>query len=200
MCLKSPSAPNPAGVTQKTLGAQINMAPAMFGANSQFSPLYSQLNLDNLFSFLNGSDPTTTTYGAKGNVPGGTVTTPGNPGFHPLYQNSVMPALTTAQIVKVIGSSPQRDYSAHELLDLASRTYHVFHLIVEEGSFARGHLSGVRASWQSLLGQRALSLKDHTKLAQGIVAIIEQNEAALGRGVVSTARKELPGYVALLPA
>jgi len=103
MCFQTPSVPSPGAVTSQTLAAQLKYAPATFAADAQFSPQYSQLSLDNLFSFLNGSADTTTNYAATGKpgsktyIPGGSVTTPGNPGFLSLYQNQIMPALTSAQ-------------------------------------------------------------------------------------------------------
>lgn len=106
--------------------------------------------------------------------------------------------LLAAQISRFIGDTPEKDYTAEELLALASKTYNVFHIIIEEGNYARGHLTATREAWQKLMGQQALSLKDHTKLADGIVSIIEMHEASLGSGKVTTRPKELPGYVALL--
>lgn len=108
------------------------------------------------------------------------------------------PALTAEQIKKFIGTSVERDYTARELLDLASRQYNCYHLIIEEGNYARGNLAGVQRAWQDLMGQRALSLKDHKKLAAGIVSIIEHNEHSMGTSKsLGTAPKELPGYLAL---
>lgn len=59
---------------------------------------------------------------------------------------------------------------------MVSRMYHVFHVIVEEGSHARRDPHGVRSSWNELLGQRVIGLADHTKLAEVIVSAIEINE------------------------
>lgn len=108
------------------------------------------------------------------------------------------PKLRADQIAAVLGESPQIDLSAEELLREVSEKYHVFHIIIEEGNYARGNLESTRAAWKRLMGQRALSLADHTKLGEGIIAIIEMNEDSMGRSK-TTAPKELPGYVALLP-
>lgn len=110
------------------------------------------------------------------------------------------PPLTTLQIKEFIGDTPESDESAVALLKAARDTYHVYHIIIEEGNYARGHLAQVRERWTKLMGQgHALSLKDHTKLAEGIAAIIQMNEDMMGHGA-STKPKELPGYVALLEA
>jgi hypothetical protein len=54
--------------------------------------------------------------------------------------------------------------------------YHVFHIIVEEGSHAMAHMGEVVNSWTELLGQRVLRLADHTKLAEVVVSAIEVTE------------------------
>ena len=102
--------------------------------------------------------------------------------------------LRAEQIRRFVGDRLEVDLPAAQLLRWASEKYNVFHIIVEEGSYARGSLSKVRKDWQHLMGQNALSLKDHTKLAEGIVSIIEMNEAALGHGTVLRTQS-LPSYV-----
>lgn len=103
MCLQTPQAPSPGAITAQTLAAQLAAAPGEFNANSTYSPLYSQLSLDDLTGFLNGSPASTTSYaavgkpGSKGYIPGGTTTTPGNAGFLSEYQNQIMPTLTGAE-------------------------------------------------------------------------------------------------------
>ena len=79
-------------------------------------------------------------------------------------------------ITRFLGDPPQRDFKSRELLTLVSRMYHVFHVIVEEGSHARHDPRGVRDRWTELLGQRVIGLSDHTKLAEVIVSAIEVNE------------------------
>ena len=79
-------------------------------------------------------------------------------------------------ITRFLGDPPQRDFKSRELLTLVSRMYHVFHVIVEEGSHARHDPRGVRDRWTDLLGQRVIALSDHTKLAEVIVSAIEVNE------------------------
>lgn len=105
------------------------------------------------------------------------------------------PPLLSKQIEHVMGDTPQKDLSAADLLVEAQRTYNVFHIIIEEGSYARTRLAQTQHAWKQLLGQNALSLKDHNKLTEGIVAIINMNEDAMGHGKrVNPA--VLPDYVA----
>lgn len=84
--------------------------------------------------------------------------------------------LTADQILRVLGDNVQRDYSARDLLTMASRMYHVFHIIVEEGQHARMNRDRVMNCWSDLLGQRAIPLADHTKLAEVVVSAIEVTE------------------------
>jgi hypothetical protein len=94
--------------------------------------------------------------------------------------------LTAAQIKRVIGTRPQSDFTARQLLDLASRQYHVFHVIVQEGSNYRSHPGPVRGSWTDILGQRALMLSDHTRLSEVIVSAIQITEGANAEHVAAS--------------
>ena len=84
--------------------------------------------------------------------------------------------LLAAHAASIFGDSLQRDLSVHELLTLVSRMYHVVHVVVEEGSYARAHLPQVLTKWRALLGQRVLRLKDYRRLAEVVVSAIEVNE------------------------
>lgn len=95
-------------------------------------------------------------------------------------------ALTADQIKKVFGSKAGRDYTSEELLAMAERNYHVFHIIVEQGSHYRHSGEAVRRKWTKLLGQRAIGLSDYTKLAEVIVATIQANEGVDHASVVGS--------------
>jgi hypothetical protein len=56
---------------------------------------------------------------------------------------------------------------------MVSRTYHVFHVMIEEGNFFQRASSRVTKAWRDLLGQNALLLSDHTKLGETIVSAIQ---------------------------
>lgn len=84
--------------------------------------------------------------------------------------------LLASQIKKITGDTPQSDYTSEQLLNMVSRMYHVFHVVVEEGSHARSHLPQVMNSWTKLLGQRVLRLSDYKKLAEVVVSAIQVNE------------------------
>jgi hypothetical protein len=81
--------------------------------------------------------------------------------------------LLSSEIEEFLGENPERDFTASELLAMVEKQYHVFHIVIEEGSNARRDLKGVLKSWRDVLGQRVISLSDHTKLAEVIVSTIQ---------------------------
>lgn len=74
-----------------------------------------------------------------------------------------------------LGEDLQYDIGADELLALVQQKYDVFHIVVEEGSYARRHgPDRVAAAWNDVLGQgRVIRLSDHTKLPEVIVSAIQ---------------------------
>lgn len=83
--------------------------------------------------------------------------------------------VTKEQISRIFGDNVETDLTSQDLLTMANRSYHVYHLMVEEsGSFD----STVQRNWRNLLGERALLLSDHTKMAEVIVSTIAINEGA----------------------
>lgn len=110
--------------------------------------------------------------------------------------------LTKAQIKRFVGDSVETDFSTRELLQIAQRTYDIFHIIIEEGSHARTHLDRVVRGWTDLLGQHVIRLSDHKRLAETIVSaieVVEGGDAAAstkgwgsGASIVHAAVKDLP--------
>lgn len=86
------------------------------------------------------------------------------------------PVLEASHIKRVFGTGAQRDLPTADVLAMAARRYEVFHVVVEEGSFARSRLDVVMKSWTEVLGQRVLRLSDHEKLSEVIVSAIEITE------------------------
>lgn len=114
--------------------------------------------------------------------------------------------LSADEIASVTGERPERDYTSEELLDMAERNYHVFHIMVEQGSHYRHYGDRVRSKWNNLLGQRAIGLSDYTRLAEVIVSTIQATEGMSPEDVskswggdtalvVSHAIKQLAGSV-----
>lgn len=84
--------------------------------------------------------------------------------------------LTADQIKNIFGDNDQQDYTRDQLLEMAQEKYHVFHLIVEQGSCARHALEAVTNDWKQLLGHRAIGLSNHSHLSEVIVSVMQVNE------------------------
>lgn len=93
--------------------------------------------------------------------------------------------LSKAQIKSIIGDDLDANLSTADILALAQRTYDVYHIVIEEGNYARGRLQQALDSWTPLLGQHVIRLKDHQKLAETIVSAIEVAE---GRDAADSAK------------
>jgi len=83
--------------------------------------------------------------------------------------------LTKDQVKQIFGDNIECDLTAKDLLAMVSRFYHVYHLMVEESGTFDG---SIQRNWRNLLGERALLLSDHTKMAEVIVSTIAVNEGA----------------------
>lgn len=84
--------------------------------------------------------------------------------------------LTRAQIKRFVGDDLEVDVSSEEILREAQRSYDVFHIIIEEGSYAKSAMNRTVDSWTKILGQRVIRLADHTKISETIVSAIEVAE------------------------
>lgn len=107
------------------------------------------------------------------------------------------PVLLASHVKRVFGGrKPQGDMSSAEVLALASRTYEVFHVVVEEGSFYAHSPDEVMHSWREVLGQRVLRLSDHTRLSEVIVSAIAVCEGQDVDEVVASWKGQTAGVVA----
>ncbi len=96
------------------------------------------------------------------------------------------PGLKADQIKQFLGIREATNMSSQEILKLASEKYEIFHLIVEEGHYARSQPKAVLQSWTSVLGQRAMRLSDYTRLSEVIVSAIQINEGEHEENVISS--------------
>jgi hypothetical protein len=82
--------------------------------------------------------------------------------------------LDPTEIERVMGYKPQGGTNAKKLLEAARKRYHVFHIVVMEGNYARSNPSETVTAWNSLLGEdHVIQLHDHTKLAEVAVSAIQ---------------------------
>lgn len=84
----------------------------------------------------------------------------------------VLDGIERDQLSRVLGVEARRGLSGREAVRLASEMYEVFHIIVD-GSYARHNMAEVRASWERILPERVIYLRDPAKLAKTIVGTIE---------------------------
>jgi hypothetical protein len=94
------------------------------------------------------------------------------------------PYLRADDLEKVLGYKPEKDYTAEELLNMVSRQYEVFHLIVEEGGC--GTSKYTTDNWAKLLGERAIKLADHTKMGEVIVSTMQVMEGMAAKSVIDS--------------
>ncbi len=88
---------------------------------------------------------------------------------------------------RVFGDSVQADMPSAEVLAMASRLFHVFHIIIAEGNYPRMHgLDAVKQPWTELLDERAVILRDHKALANLVVSLVQVNEGADAASVASS--------------
>src|SRR5215470_8418821 len=86
--------------------------------------------------------------------------------------------LRQSAVKRFFGDDIQKDLAAAELVSLVSRGWEYFHLMVMEGSYMQSRPDSVTRAWTDLIGQRALPLTDHTRMAE---VIISAAEVASGR-------------------
>jgi hypothetical protein len=94
--------------------------------------------------------------------------------------------LTASEIERWFGDQPKRDYTASELLTALERDWNVFHLMVEEGDYMSRHGDRTKRHWIEVLGQRALPLSDHSKMAEVIISTIEVTEGRAADDVAAS--------------
>lgn len=93
------------------------------------------------------------------------------------------PRLEKEYLESKCGIIVEADIDPKALLTEVSRQWEVFHLIVEEGT---NYTDRVRPAWTKLLGQRAIPLSDHTKMAEVIVSTIQVVEGADAKAVAGS--------------
>lgn len=81
--------------------------------------------------------------------------------------------LRKSSVKRFFGDDIERDLTAEELIALVSRGWEYFHLMVTEGSYMHSRPDRVTRAWTDLIGQRALPLTDHTRMAEVIISAVE---------------------------
>jgi hypothetical protein len=76
------------------------------------------------------------------------------------YQNLSEEDLTT-----VFGPGEYQEYTPAQLLKMAREKYNVFHIVIEQGSYASSYGSSVMETWRELLGNAVLPLANFEDLS-----------------------------------
>lgn len=87
-------------------------------------------------------------------------------------------SLTAGELRRVMGERQSQGVAPAIALEAAQRMYHCFHIVAEEGSYARSDPERVVGAWQDLMGQRVIRLSDHRRIAEVVVSAIAINEGA----------------------
>lgn len=107
--------------------------------------------------------------------------------------------LTADQIEKFLGYRPQYSLKSADILRDSQRKYDVFHIVIEEGDYARSNKDKVLDSWRKILGQRVISLSDYNKVAETIVSTIQVAEGEDAKAVTASFGKAVFDAVKALP-
>lgn len=91
----------------------------------------------------------------------------------------IHPVVTRDQAKRFVGVDLERDVTAAECLDLARRSFEVFHVVLRSG-FSAGEpgFAAALASWRPLLGERVLVLDNYENLAELVVSTMQVAEGA----------------------
>ena len=89
-----------------------------------------------------------------------------------------MPPTSTSKVLieKFTADKVQSEAGFKDTIAAAEKMYNYYHIIVAEGSYARGRLDKVKKAWSDLIGQNAVVLNDYHSLSELMVSLIEINE------------------------
>jgi hypothetical protein len=81
--------------------------------------------------------------------------------------------ISAENVKRVMGPQFDRLMTKKECIDLAMKSYEVFHVVLEQEGYASHSLQQVLKSWNEVLPQRVVRLTDVTKLAETVVSILQ---------------------------
>lgn len=79
-------------------------------------------------------------------------------------------SLTADNLKEIMGYKQSDELTAEQLLSEAQRTYHVFHIHINEASYRND--AQVFDSWKKLLGERFIVLEDHEAIGELIASTV----------------------------
>lgn len=97
--------------------------------------------------------------------------------------------LSERDLQRVYGTGEFKTLTPSETLALAKEKYNVFHVIIEQGSYAAARLTKVRASWKEIMSNNVLFLKDFRDLSDVVVATMKIANGADLHEVIAESKK-----------
>lgn len=95
--------------------------------------------------------------------------------------------VSASAVSNIIGGGLQTDMPYKDLVNVVSKMYNYYHIIIKEGSYCRHYgVDAVKAKWVDIMGQNAIVLDDYHDLAEVIVSIIEINEGKDAKAVAAS--------------
>lgn len=80
--------------------------------------------------------------------------------------------MKASELAAVFGPGQYENMQPGEILDAAKKMYNVFHIVIEQGSYARTRLNSVKSTWTDMLGNNVLFLKDFRNLSELVTSTI----------------------------
>ena len=108
----------------------------------------------------------------------------------------ILEGVTRDQAASFLGIDLQSDLTSRQCIDMASRAYEVFHVVLCNEGYASYGLDKVRETFEPLLPQRILYVEDYRKVAESIVSAIQVVEGANKAAVAASWDKETAPVVA----
>lgn len=87
--------------------------------------------------------------------------------------------------LKTLGFSLETEITSIQSLTRAQEKYNVFHIVVEEGSYAKRDLNRVLISWEPHLKKKVIRLSNYKHISQVITSVIHVNEGKDPNSVIS---------------
>jgi hypothetical protein len=81
--------------------------------------------------------------------------------------------LTIAEQERTFGPGEYSDLTPAQTLKLAEKNYHVFHIVIEQGSYCSSRPRQVKDSWTKLMGTSVLFLSDFEDLDELVLATMK---------------------------
>ena len=76
--------------------------------------------------------------------------------------------------------------SGEDIINMASRNWDVFHIVLANEGYCRHGRDRVISSWKAILPERTIILDDVDALAETVVSLIQVNEGARAADVASS--------------